>query len=152
MLETLLDAGKEFGLSPAGMHSMNNARMEKAYRHWGHDISDEDTPVEAGLGFVVAWDKKGGFIGKRALAKQRDRNVQPKRLVCLALADGGDKAPLMYHEEPIYRDGEIVGSTTSGATGPAWRSTSGRWVERYSPGRLRIETGSTACASPSVTG
>ena len=52
---------------------MNNCRMEKAYRHWGHDIADEDTPLEAGLGFAVAWDKPGGFIGREALLKQRDR-------------------------------------------------------------------------------
>ncbi|WP_119275241.1 GcvT family protein [Taklimakanibacter deserti] len=117
VFERILEAGADFGLKLAGMHTMNNCRVEKAYRHWGHDISDEDTPVEAGLGFVVAWEKKSGFIGKKALVKQRERNVQPKRMICLALADGGDKAPLMYHEEPIYRDGVIVGSTTSGAWG-----------------------------------
>jgi 4-methylaminobutanoate oxidase (formaldehyde-forming) len=96
---------------------MNNASVEKAYRHWGHDISDEDTPVEAGLSFVVAWDKKGGFIGKKALERQRKRNAQPKRLICLALDDNSIRAPMMYHEEPIYRDGVIVGATTSGAWG-----------------------------------
>jgi 4-methylaminobutanoate oxidase (formaldehyde-forming) len=117
VFDTIRAAGEEFGLTLGGMHTMNNARVEKAYRHWGHDISDEDTPVEAGLGFAVAWDKKGGFIGKAALAKQRKRNVQPKRMVCLALEDSSADAPLMYHEEPIYRDGVIVGSTTSGAWG-----------------------------------
>jgi 4-methylaminobutanoate oxidase (formaldehyde-forming) len=117
VLETLLAAGGEFGLTPAGMHTMNNCRMEKAYRHWGHDIADEDTPLEAGLGFAVAWDKPGGFIGKAALAKQRERPVQAKRLVCLALEDNSIRAPMIYHEEPIYRDGVIVGSTTSGAWG-----------------------------------
>jgi 4-methylaminobutanoate oxidase (formaldehyde-forming) len=99
------------------MHTMNNCRMEKAYRHWGHDIADEDTPLEAGLGFAVAWDKTGGFIGKEALLRQRERKVQTKRLVCLALEDNSVRAPMIYHEEPIYRDGVIVGSTTSGAWG-----------------------------------
>ena len=117
IFDTIRTAGEEFGLTLAGMHTMNNCRVEKAYRHWGHDISDEDTPVEAGLSFAVAWDKKGGFIGKAALAKQRKRNVQPKRMVCLALEDSSVHAPMMYHEEPIYRDGVIVGSTTSGAWG-----------------------------------
>jgi 4-methylaminobutanoate oxidase (formaldehyde-forming) len=117
VFERLWEAGREFGLTPAGMHTMNNCRMEKAYRHWGHDISDEETPVEAGLGFVVAWDKKGGFIGREALLRQRDRKVQPKRMVCLALEDNSASAPMIYHEEPIYRDGVIVGSTTSGAWG-----------------------------------
>jgi 4-methylaminobutanoate oxidase (formaldehyde-forming) len=118
VFETLWEAGQEFGLMPAGMHTMNNCRMEKAYRHWGHDIADEDTPLEAGLSFAVAWDKKGGFIGKRALDKQRKSNAVPKkRLVALALEDRTEEAPLIYHEEPIYRNGTIVGSTTSGAWG-----------------------------------
>jgi glycine cleavage system aminomethyltransferase T/glycine/D-amino acid oxidase-like deaminating enzyme len=117
VFERIAEVGAEFGLRFAGMHTMNNARVEKAYRHWGHDISDEDTPVEAGLSFVVAWDKKGGFIGKKVLEKQRKRNIQPKRLICLALDDNSIRAPMMYHEEPIYRDGLIVGATTSGAWG-----------------------------------
>jgi glycine cleavage system aminomethyltransferase T/glycine/D-amino acid oxidase-like deaminating enzyme len=117
VLETILKAGEEFGLAPAGMHSMNNARMEKGYRHWGHDIADEDTPLEAGLGFGVAWDKKGGFIGQKALAKQRKLKVFSKRMVAIALRDTSDAVPMMYHEEPLYRNGVIVGSTTSGAWG-----------------------------------
>ena len=87
VFETLQAAGKDFGLTPAGMHTMNNCRTEKAYRHWGHDIADEDTPLEAGLGFAVAWDKPGGFIGREALLKQKALPVLPKRFVCLALED-----------------------------------------------------------------
>jgi 4-methylaminobutanoate oxidase (formaldehyde-forming) len=117
VFETLQTEGTAFGLTPAGMHTMNNCRMEKAYRHWGHDISDEETPIEAGLGFAISWDKPGGFIGREALARQRDRKQQPKRMVCLALDDNSATAPMIYHEEPIYRDGVIVGSTTSGAWG-----------------------------------
>ena len=117
VFETLIAAGSEFGLTPAGMHTMNNCRTEKAYRHWGHDISDEETHIEAGLGFAVAWDKPDGFIGKEALEKQRTRAKQPKRLVCLALEDNSVNAPMIYHEEPIYRNGVIVGSSTSGAWG-----------------------------------
>ncbi len=117
VFERLWQTGQDFGLTPAGMHTMNNCRMEKAYRHWGHDISDEDTPLEAGLGFAVAWNKPDDFIGRDALEKQRTRTIQPKRLVCLALEDNSGTAPMIYHEEPIYRDGVIVGSTTSGAWG-----------------------------------
>jgi 4-methylaminobutanoate oxidase (formaldehyde-forming) len=117
VFERILDVGAGYGLKLAGMHTMNNCRVEKAYRHWGHDISDEDTPVEAGLSFAIGWDKKGAFIGKSALESQRRRNVQPKRLVCLALTDDSEGAPMIYHEEPIYRDGVLVGSTTSGAWG-----------------------------------
>jgi 4-methylaminobutanoate oxidase (formaldehyde-forming) len=117
VFETIWDAGAAFGLRPAGMHTMNNARMEKAYRHWGHDIADEDTPLEAGLGFAVAF-KKNGFIGKNSIEKRRQKNVPlKKRMIALALHDNSDAAPMIYHEEPIYRDGKIVGSTTSGAWG-----------------------------------
>ena len=96
---------------------MNNCRLEKGYRHFGHDIADEDTPIEAGLGFTISWDKPGGFIGRDALLKQKQENVRRKRMVALALEDDSDQAPLMYHEEPIFRDGELVGSTTSGVWG-----------------------------------
>ncbi len=117
VMETLLAAGEKFGLAPAGMHSMNNARMEKAYRHWGYDIADEDNPIESGLGFAVAWDKPGGFIGREALLPLRGKKDLAKRLVCIALKDDSETAPMMYHEEPVYRDGVLVGSTTSGAWG-----------------------------------
>ncbi len=117
VFERLQEAGMEFGLTPAGMHTMNNCRTEKGYRHWGHDISDEETPIEAGLGFAIAWNKPGGFIGRDALLRQRALPVLPKRLVCIALDNNSESAPMMYHEEPIYRNGAIVGSTTSGAWG-----------------------------------
>ncbi len=116
VFDVIAAAGTAFNLTPAGMHTMNNARVEKAYRHWGHDISDEDTPVEAGLGFAVGWTK-ADFLGKAAVEKQKAAAVQPKRFVCLALHDTSEAAPLMYHEEPIYRDGVLVGATTSGAWG-----------------------------------
>ena len=117
LMETVLAAGAEFGLKPAGMHSMNNARMEKAYRHWGHDISDEETPLEAGLGFTCAWNKADGFIGREALLRQKAFPQLSKRMVCLALVDDTERAPMIYHEEPVYRDGVNVGSSTSGAWG-----------------------------------
>ena len=68
---SIVEAGHSFGLRHAGFHAMNSLRLESGYRHWGHDISDEDTPLEAGLGFAVAWHKPGGFIGREALLKQK---------------------------------------------------------------------------------
>lgn len=115
--DTIVEAGADFGLAHAGMHTMNNCRTEKAYRHFGHDIADEDTPIEAGLGFTIAWDKKNGFIGRDALLKQKEASVRTKRMITLALKDDSETSPLMYHEEPVYRDGIRVGSTTSGAWG-----------------------------------
>jgi len=115
--ERLLEAGLPLGLKHAGYHAMAACRVEKGYRHWSHDIADEDTPLEAGLGFTVAWDKPGGFLGREAIAEQRSRKLLPKRLVQVMLADDSDAAPLLYHEEPIVRDGVIVGSIKSGAWG-----------------------------------
>ena len=88
-------------------------RIEKAYRHWGHDMTDEDTPLDAGLGFAVAWDKPGGFVGREALLRQREAGIN-RRLAVVTLADSG---PLLYHNEPILLDGAIVGWITSAAFG-----------------------------------
>ncbi len=96
---------------------MGACRVEKGYRHWSHDIADEDTPLESGLGFTVAWDKPGGFTGREALLRQRTGGVLAKRLVQVMLVDDSAGAPLLYHEEPIVRDGAIVGSIKSGAWG-----------------------------------
>jgi glycine cleavage system aminomethyltransferase T/glycine/D-amino acid oxidase-like deaminating enzyme len=113
VFDTLTAAGAAFGLRLAGYHAMNSLRIEKAYRHWGHDICDEDTPIEAGLGFAIAWDKCGGFVGREALLERR-AGPPPRRLVSLALEGS---APLLYHNEPIWRDGRLVGKTTSGMFG-----------------------------------
>ena len=115
--ERLVAAGGQFGLRHAGYHAMGACRVEKGYRHWSHDIGEEDTPLEGGLGFTVAWDKSGGFIGREALEAQRARGVLAKRLVQVMLQDASTQAPLLYHEEPIIRDGVIVGSIKSGAWG-----------------------------------
>ena len=115
--EQLLAAGVPFGLKHAGYHAMAACRVEKGYRHWGHDIADEDTPLAAGLGFTVAWDKPGGFLGREALLAERARGAQAKRLVQVMLEDASPAAPLLHHEEPIMRDGVIAGSIKSGAWG-----------------------------------
>lgn len=111
--DTLMKAGNAFGLRSVGMHAMNSLRIEKAYRHWGHDITDEDTPLEAGLGFAVSFDKPGGFIGREALLRQKETGLK-KRLVQFLL---NDPEPLLYHNEPIWRDNQIVGYITSGMYG-----------------------------------
>jgi glycine cleavage system aminomethyltransferase T/glycine/D-amino acid oxidase-like deaminating enzyme len=112
--EKLMEAGVQFGLSLAGMHAMNACRMEKAYRHWGDDISVEDTPLEAGLGFAVAWDKPHDFIGKDALRQQLDQGPPKKRLLQFRLKDNNR---LLYREEPILVNGQRAGSITSGMYG-----------------------------------
>jgi glycine cleavage system aminomethyltransferase T/glycine/D-amino acid oxidase-like deaminating enzyme len=111
--DTLVQAGARFGLRHAGYYALNSLRLEKAYRSWGHDIARRDTPLEAGLGFAIAWDKPGGFIGREALAKQRGHGPA-RRLVQFALEDPD---ALAYHDEPIYRDGVLVGQLCSAAYG-----------------------------------
>jgi glycine cleavage system T protein len=111
--DEIVSAGGAHGLVHAGYHALNSLRMEKAYRHWGHDVGDEDTPLEAGLAFAVGWDKPEGFIGREALVSERSQGVR-RRLVNFKLEDEG---PLIYHNEPIWRDGRLVGRVTSGMFG-----------------------------------
>ncbi len=132
VFDVLVAAGTGFGLRHAGYHALNSLRMEKGYRHWGHDISPDDTPLEAGLGFVVAWDKPGGFIGREALLAQKQAGLT-RRLAQFALADP-DK--LLYHNEPIWRDGVIVGSITSGMFGHTLDASLGMGYVAGPPGGL----------------
>ena len=111
--DEIISAGEKFGLRHVGYHAMDSLRLEKAYRHWGHDITDEDTPLEAGLGFAVAWDKSCGFIGRDTLLQKRQ--IGPaRRLVQFKLLNPEN---LLYHNEPVWRDGVIVGYLSSGAYG-----------------------------------
>ena len=108
--DALVAGGAAFGLKHAGYHALNSLRMEKAYRHWGHDVTDEDTPLEAGLGFAVKLDKAGGFIGREALMRQKAEGVR-QRLVQFLLKD---PAPMLYHNEPIWQGDRIAGYIRSG--------------------------------------
>lgn len=112
--DAIVAAGDTHGLRHCGYHALNSLRIEKAYRDWSHDIGPDDTPLDAGLGFTCAWDKGGGFIGREALLAQRQRGIQKRRLVQFALEDS---AALLYHNEPIYRDGERIGLVTSAMFG-----------------------------------
>jgi 4-methylaminobutanoate oxidase (formaldehyde-forming) len=109
LYDAIFEAGTAHGLTHAGYHAMNTLRLESGYRHWGHDITGEDTPLEAGLGFAVGWDKPS-FVGREALLAQREL-PRTKRLIQFRLED---PERLLYHDEPIYRDGEQVGRTSSG--------------------------------------
>ena len=112
VFETLWEAGQNMGLKLCGMHMMDCARIEKAFRHFGHDITCEDHVLEAGLGFAVK-TAKPDFIGRDAVLRKKDEGLQT-RLVQFQLKD---PEPLLYHNEPILRDGEIVGYLSSGAYG-----------------------------------
>jgi glycine cleavage system aminomethyltransferase T/glycine/D-amino acid oxidase-like deaminating enzyme len=115
VFDTLVAAGGDVALRHAGYFALNSLRMEKGYRHYGHDIGEEDSPDAAGLGFAVILDKRGGFIGREALLARREAGPAKRRLVQIRLE--GDDAPLLHHEEPIWRAGKAVGSIASGAWG-----------------------------------
>lgn len=108
--DEIVAAGAAFGLKHCGYHALNALRMEKGYRHWGHDITDEDTPLEAGLGFAVKIDKPGGFIGREALLKQKEEGLKQKLVQFLLKSP----EPMLYHNEPIWQGDRIAGYIRSG--------------------------------------
>ncbi|KGK79095.1 FAD-dependent oxidoreductase [Thalassobacter stenotrophicus] len=112
VFETLMEAGAEMGLTLCGMHMMDTCRIEKGFRHFGHDITSEDHVMEAGLGFAVKKDKPA-YIGRDAVLRKQDEGLA-MRMVQFKLTD---PEPLLYHAEPILRNGEVVGFLTSGAYG-----------------------------------
>ena len=114
VFERLWAAGEKHGLKLAGFHAMNACRTEKGYRHWGHDIGIDDTPLQAGLSFTCAFDKPGGFIGREAVLTHKAAGMPKKRLLQFRLDDAD---ALIYHEEPIFADGLAVGVITSGMYG-----------------------------------
>jgi 4-methylaminobutanoate oxidase (formaldehyde-forming) len=107
VFDTLVEAGQEFGLKFAGFQALESLRLEKAYRDYGSDISNFDTPLEVGLGIFVDYEKPGGFIGRDALLKHKEKGLLKYRLVQFLLED---PEPILHFNEPIYRDGELVGT------------------------------------------
>jgi 4-methylaminobutanoate oxidase (formaldehyde-forming) len=111
----LWQKGESHGLRLAGMHTLDSCRMEKKFVHYGHDIADQDTPLECGMGFVCAFDKEIPFTGREAILKQKESgSFMHKRLVQFLLQDA---EAMLYSHEPILRDGVIVGHLTSGNYG-----------------------------------
>ena len=111
--DSIVAAGADFGLAQAGTYASNSLRMEKGFRAWGHDITPMETPLEAGLGFAVRFDKEVPFIGRDALLRQRDEGVR-QRMVMFTM-DEAEHWPVV--REPIRRDGEVVGHLTSAGYG-----------------------------------
>ena len=111
----LWQAGAEFDLKPAGLHALDSCRIEKKFVHFGHDVANEDTPLEAGLAFVCDLKKSDGFIGREAILRQKESGAwKCKRLVQFLLQD---TEAMLYHHEPILQGGKIVGHLSSGSYG-----------------------------------
>jgi 4-methylaminobutanoate oxidase (formaldehyde-forming) len=150
IFETIIDAGSDHNLKLCGMHMMDSCRIEKAYRHFGHDITCEDHVLEAGLGFAVDTDKPD-FIGKKAVIDKREVGLE-KRLVQFQLTD---PEPLLYHNEPIMRDSEIVGYISSGnyghklggAIGMGYIPCEGESPEELLSSKFEIDVSGTICSA-----
>ncbi|MBX3582441.1 MAG: FAD-dependent oxidoreductase [Rhizobiaceae bacterium] len=113
VFDALMEAGKHYGIRPVGYRAIESLRLEKGYRAWGSDITPNDTPVEAGLGWAVKLRKNVDFLGRRALEKVAGE--QPtKRLVGFAV---DDPKVVLLGRETILRNGEPVGYLTSGGYG-----------------------------------
>lgn len=132
--EALEESARAAGAKLCGMHALESCRVEKGFRHFGHDITDEDHALEAGLGFAVRTEKAasrfGDFIGRAAVLQARERGVA-RILLQFRLRDSG---PLLHHNEPIVRDGETVGHLTSGAYGHSLGAAAGMGYVPLAPG------------------
>jgi len=128
--ERLVEAGKGLGLRHAGLKALASLRIEKGYRDYGHDIDNTDNAYETGLGLFVDLDKPGGFIGRDAALRQKSAGVPKRRLVQVLVKD---PQPLLFHAEPVQRDGKPVGyiraasygHTLGGAVGLAMVESAG---------------------------
>jgi glycine cleavage system aminomethyltransferase T/glycine/D-amino acid oxidase-like deaminating enzyme len=129
--DRLVEAGRGLGMRHAGLKALSSLRMEKGYRDYGHDIDNTDTVLEAGLGFAVALDKPGGFIGRDAVVAQKQAGPLAKRMVQVLLSDPD---PLMFHAEIVRRDGREVGYIRAASYG---------WTLGGAVGLAMIESGGT---------
>src|SRR6202035_3988441 len=108
--DTLVEAGRPWGLVPAGYRAIESLRLEKGYRVWGSDVTSTDTPFQAGLGFAVRMDK-GDFLGRKALAEAGP----PERVLVGMVLE--DPRAVVLGSEPIRVEGRAVVRVTSGGYG-----------------------------------
>ncbi|QNS03494.1 GcvT family protein [Streptomyces xanthii] len=127
--DTLWEAGQEHGVIAAGRSAFNSLRLEKGYRSWGHDMTEEHTPYEAGVGFAVRMDR-GDFVGRAALEALPE---QPRRKLTALLLD--DPAAVVLGKEPVHVDGAPAGYVTSASYGyTLGRCVAYAWLPPLEPG------------------
>jgi glycine cleavage system aminomethyltransferase T len=112
--DRVVAAGRAVHLRHAGLKALSSLRMEKGYRDYGHDVDNTDSVLEAGLGFAVALDKPGGFIGREAVLAKKAAGPPHRRLVQVLVTD---PAPLMFHGEVVRRNGRPVGYVRAASYG-----------------------------------
>ena len=112
----LLERGEPLGIQPSGLAARDTLRLEMGYPLHGQDIGEDRTPLEAGAGWAVSFDK-GDFIGRGALLEQREAGI-PARLWGLRMREPG-RIPRPHYQ--VRADGEPVGETTSGTFSPTLR-------------------------------
>jgi glycine cleavage system aminomethyltransferase T/glycine/D-amino acid oxidase-like deaminating enzyme len=112
--DRVVEAGEKLGLRHAGLKALASLRMEKGYRDYGHDIDNTDSVLEAGLGFAVDLKKPGGFIGKEAVLAKKAAGPLKKRLVQVLVKD---PQPMLFHAEPVRRNGKMVGYVRAASYG-----------------------------------
>jgi len=115
LYDKIMKSGSDFGILPIGNHAVSAMRIEKGFRAIGHELSPNETPLEAGLGFAIDWNTD--FLGKEVLLEQKQLGITglKKRLVCFVLED---RDITLWGTEPILWNGKIVGYTTSACFGP----------------------------------
>ena len=110
--DLVTEAGAAYDLAHVGLKALSSLRMEKAYRDFGHDIDNTDSPLEVGLGFTIDWDKD--FVGRQAVTAVKESGPLMRRLAQVRILD---PEPLMFHGEVVYRDGVPVGYVRAASYG-----------------------------------
>ena len=113
VLDQILEVGRDHDLQMAGHFALDACRLEIGFRHWGHDIGPEDSPLDCGLGFAISKNKAIDFNGRKALEASDNAATEQRSMLCEIMADD----VLLLHDEPVYQGTEIVGHCTSGGRG-----------------------------------
>jgi glycine cleavage system aminomethyltransferase T/glycine/D-amino acid oxidase-like deaminating enzyme len=153
LYDTLMETGQDLGIRNVGLTAMGGLRLEKGYRDFGVDIDNTDNPLEVGLGFAVAFDKPGGFVGRDALLAVRDAGPRRRAMVSLLLEDPDID---LFGNEPVLLDGRWVGyvraagygHTLGGAVGLATVENEGGVTEEWlAATKLEVECAGHPCAA-----